>query len=216
MGERMLLYAALLTQEYHLPVVPILLLSYDQPCDIREPDRYIINVHGQEYLRLKWHVVQLNRLNWRDFVKRQNPATAVLMAKMGIKPEDRVRVKLEITRVIATLRLNPDKMRVISTFMGTYLQLSDKEEHEYEKLATAENIGEPSMKFYMVGERKGRKEGRMEGMRKAIGEVLESRFRDVPYLVTEKIGYIEQEAKLHKLLRLAVAAKDMDEFTAAL
>ena len=126
----MLVYAALLNQEYGLPVVPVLVLSYDKPRKVCGQE-YIIEVRGREYLRLNWHVVQLNRLDWREYVKRPNPAAAALMAKMGIRPEDRVRVKLEITRLIATFQLDTKKMEIISGFVETYLSLTAREEREY-------------------------------------------------------------------------------------
>jgi hypothetical protein len=38
--------------------------------------------------------------------------------------EDRPRVKLECLRLLATLRLNPARMRLISGFVDTYLRLN--------------------------------------------------------------------------------------------
>ena len=70
-------------------------------------------------LDFHYHVVQLNRLNWRDFAKRENPVASAwmaTMAKMRIAPEDRPRVKLECLRMIARLKLNKAKM--YSLFCG--------------------------------------------------------------------------------------------------
>src|SRR5207248_1293826 len=61
-------------------------------------------------------------------VKLKNPAAVALMAKMNIRPADRVRVKLQILRLLATLRLNSGKMDLIAGFMENYPALSRKEE----------------------------------------------------------------------------------------
>jgi hypothetical protein len=50
------------------------------------------------------------------------------MAKMNIAPEDRPRVKFECLRLLATLRLDPARMQLISGFIDTYLKLNAAEE----------------------------------------------------------------------------------------
>jgi hypothetical protein len=79
-------------------------------------------------MEFKYEVVQLNRLNWRNFLQNRNPVAAALMAKMNIAPQDRPRVKLECLRLLATLRLDPARMKLISGFVDTYLRLNAEEE----------------------------------------------------------------------------------------
>src|SRR5947207_6294214 len=105
-GRRLFLYAAWLMQRYGLPVYPILLTSYDRPSK-PEPSSYHMEVGGFRVLEFRFRVVQLNRLNWRAYARTKNPAAAALMAKMRIATNDRVKVKLQILRLIATLRLEP-------------------------------------------------------------------------------------------------------------
>jgi predicted transposase YdaD len=68
------------------------------------------------------------QLNWRDFLQQENPIAAALMAKMRIDKRDRRRVKYECLRLLATLKLNPAKMRLIAGFVDTYLRLNAAEE----------------------------------------------------------------------------------------
>ena len=75
-------------------------------------------------LEFQYRVIQLNRLRWRDFVRRPNPIASALMAKMAIAPSERPRVKLECLRLLATLRLDPARTRLISGFIDAYLQLN--------------------------------------------------------------------------------------------
>lgn len=50
------------------------------------------------------------------------------MPKMNIAPEERPRVKSECLRLLATLRLDPARTKMISGFIDTYLKLNAEEE----------------------------------------------------------------------------------------
>ena len=49
------------------------------------------------------------------------------MAKMSIAPEDRPRVRCECMRMVATLKLDPAKSKLIGTFIASYLKLTSAE-----------------------------------------------------------------------------------------
>jgi len=51
---------------------------------------------------------------------------------MAIAPADRPRVKLECLRLLATLRLDPARTRLISGFVDTYLQLNTRETSQFQ------------------------------------------------------------------------------------
>ncbi len=53
-----------------------------------------------EVLRFRYAVVQLNQLDWRQYLALKNPVAAALMAKMEIAPSDRARVRLECLRML--------------------------------------------------------------------------------------------------------------------
>jgi len=86
--ERMFRYFARLHEKYRLPVYPIVLFSYDKP-EKAAADRYEVSFPNWRVLDFRYCAIQLNRLNWRDFVKRPNPVTSALMVKMKIAPPDR-------------------------------------------------------------------------------------------------------------------------------
>jgi hypothetical protein len=119
-------YFTRLYEKYALPVYPIALFSYDAP-HREEPSAHRVAFPDLQVLDFSYRVIQLNRLNWRDFMRRQNPVASALMAKMGIAPEDRPRVKLECLRLLATLRLDPARTHLISGFIDTYLRLTAAE-----------------------------------------------------------------------------------------
>ena len=125
-GRRMFRYFARLHEKFALPIYPIAIFSYAAP-ERPEPDQYVVELPGFIVNQFHFRAIQLNRLNWRDYVQQPNPVASALMSRMRIAPEERWRVKLECLRLLATLRLNPAKMRLISGFIDTYLRLSASE-----------------------------------------------------------------------------------------
>nr|WP_019503851.1 DUF4351 domain-containing protein [Pleurocapsa sp. PCC 7319] len=84
--------------------------------------------------------MQLNQLNWRDFLNQRNPIASALMTKMQIAPEDRPQVKAECLRLLVTLKLDPAKMQLISGFIDTYLSLNEAEEQAFrDEIGTIES-----------------------------------------------------------------------------
>ena len=139
-NERMFRYFARLSEKYGLPVYPIAVLSFNSPRTV-QPKVYQVAFPNKVVLQFDYDVIQLNRLNWRDFLRQQNPVASALMAKMNIDAGDRLQVKLECLRLLATLRLDPARMTLISGFIDTYLRLSAEEESRLEsEIATMEPV----------------------------------------------------------------------------
>jgi hypothetical protein len=103
------------------------LFSFDEPSR-EEPNRYSVEFEDLKVMEFNFFSIQLNRLNWRDFLNQRNPVAAALMAKMRIDAADRPRVKVECLRLLATLRLDPARSQLISGFVDTYLRLNVQEE----------------------------------------------------------------------------------------
>lgn len=187
-------YFTRLHEKYSLPIYPIALFSYDTP-QRQEPDTYRVAFPDRVVLTFTYHVIQLNRLNWRDFVRQPNPLASALMAKMAIAPKDRPHVKYECLRLLATLRLDPARMRLISAFIDTYLKLTPQEEQQFQsELGSTEStereaIMELVTSWMEQGIAQGRQEGRQEGERALIVRLL-----------TRRIGAISPE--LHARVQL--------------
>jgi len=165
-AARMFRYFARLTEQHALPVYPIALLTYDAPLR-SEPDLFEINFPDLDVLTFRFQTIQLNRLSWRDFVRRPNPVAAALMAKMRIDPVDRPRVKLECLRLLATLKLDRARQALIRDFMDSYLRLNTAEMKVYDQ--ELQTIDPPDREAVMqiVNEWEARGEARGE----ALGEV---------------------------------------------
>jgi len=130
-AQRMFAYFARLHEKHRLPVYPVALFSYDQP-QRAEPDQYRVEFPDLEVLAFRFRVVQLNRLDWHDFVERTNPIAAALMAKMRMQPTQRPWVKLACLDLLGKLQLDPARRELISGFVDTYLRLTIEEQKVFE------------------------------------------------------------------------------------
>ena len=196
--RRMFNYFARLHAKYNLPVYPVVLFSYDAPLR-PEPHRYQVVFPGKTVLQFDYATIQLNRLSWRKYVSTPNPVASALMAKMKIAPQDRPKVRIECLRLLATLKLDPARSKLIGGFIETYLQLSVQEmkqyEREYAKLAPAEK--EANMDMMNSWERKGWEEGiqtgRQEGKEQIIAHLIHRRFGSVSSDITERLNHLSSE-----------------------
>ena len=137
-NKRMFRYFSRLHEKFDVPIYPIVIFSYDKPKKAAT-NCYRVVFPDKKVLEFNYQVIQINRLNWRDFLSQRNPIASALMAKMKIAPEDRPKVKVECLRLLATLRLNPAKMQLISGFVDTYLKLNAVENRVFaEEIAKIE------------------------------------------------------------------------------
>jgi len=130
--ERMFRYFARLHEKHRLPVYPIVLFSYDSPTKAAA-DQYVVRFPGKNVLDFRYRAIQLNRLNWRDFLKKPNPVASALLVKMKFAPADRPYVKLECLRMIVKLKLDKARSRLIGKFMTDYLELTAAENRVYNR-----------------------------------------------------------------------------------
>jgi hypothetical protein len=70
--------------------------------------------------------------------------------------------------------------------------------------------------FEELALKEGRQEGILENAREAIIDVLDTRFGEVPDAVREQVNALCSEPTLKDLLRRAVRASSLDEFSMTL
>jgi hypothetical protein len=107
--------------------------SYDRP-QKEAIHQYEVKFPDFKVLEFNYRVIQLNRLNWRDFLNKTNPIASALMAKMKIATDDRPKVKAQCLRLLVTLKLDPARMQLISGFVDTYLNLNSSEEIQFQEM----------------------------------------------------------------------------------
>ena len=122
-------------------------------------------------LDFHYAVIQLNRLDWRDFMRNPNPIATALMARMHIAPAERPLVKLQCLRLLVTQQLDPARSHLIMSFVEAYLALNEGEQQEIrvEIDSLPQREKEKVMKFtnqwIEEGLQKGLQEGLQEGRR---------------------------------------------------
>jgi predicted transposase/invertase (TIGR01784 family) len=172
-NRRMFYYLARLHQNYVKDIYPIVIFSFDQPYRA-EQNTFKIEFPNLKVLEFRFHAIQLNRLNWRDYLDRPNPVAAALMSKMKIAKADRPKVKAECLRLLVTLQLDPAKTRLISKFVDTYLRLNAQEERtfqaEIDKIGVAQK--EAIMQVTTSWEEKGLGRGIEQGQRSLVLRLL--------------------------------------------
>jgi hypothetical protein len=217
-AKRMFGYFARLHEKYDLPVYPVALLSYDAP-QRPEPDRYRVEFPGFVVNDFAFRVIQLNRLNWRDYVRQPNPVASALMAKMQIAPEERPRVKMECLRLLATLRLDPARMQLISGFVDTYLRLNAEEQRIFQTELGAvappeqETVMQIVTSWMEEGIEKGRVEGEQEAARRLILRLLTRRFGEMEPALRERVAALPTE-RLEELGEALLAFESSEEIAA--
>jgi hypothetical protein len=188
--RRMFLYFARLTAKYNLPVYPVVIYSHDTP--VRpEPSQFTVAFPGKTVLRFDYKVIQLNRLPWRKFVNQQNPLASALMAKMKMSPDERPRVKLECLRLLASLKLDPARTKLIGGFVDSYLELTAAEMKRYEREIARLNPTErkKTMEIITSWERRGIDKGKEA----IVLRIMRKRFGSVSTQATEKVDRLSSE-----------------------
>lgn len=124
-------YFAILHQRHIKDIYPIVIFTFDKPYRPEE-NTYKVEFPTRKVLEFSFESIQLNQLNWRDYLNQPNPVAAALMAKIEIAKADRPKVKAECLRVLVTLKLNPAKTQLSSKFVDTYLRLDVNEEQLFQ------------------------------------------------------------------------------------
>ncbi len=214
-NKRMFRYFARLHEKFDLPIYPIVIFSYDRP--MREAAaNYVVDFPDRQVLQFNFATVQLNRLNWRDFLKNHNPIAAALMAKMKIAPQDRPQVKLECLRLLATLKLDSAKTKMISGFVDSYLKLDEQEERDFQ--SQIDRIESEEKEIIMAittswkeeGIKEGIEQGRKLELIESIREILQFKSISVTDALALKINNLEI-SQLKELRKASLGFDNLDE-----
>ncbi|NEP46422.1 MAG: DUF4351 domain-containing protein [Okeania sp. SIO2H7] len=191
--KRMFRYFCLLSGKHDLPVYPIALLSFDSPRTL-QPKNYRVTFPNKRIMEFNYEVVQLNRLNWRNFLRQRNPVAAALMAKMNIAKEDRPQVKLECLRLLATLKLDPARMQLISGFVDTYLRLNAEEKVQLNSQINTlqSNEKEEVMEIVTSWMEEGELKVIMRQINRKIGEIAPGLLEKIRQLSEPKLGDLSE------------------------
>lgn len=160
-NKRMFHYFSLLHQKVDQPILPIAIFSYDEAWD---EDEFKMKVGHVDVLRFTYLTLHLRKMNWRNFIRKENPVSAALLSKMGYNERERIKVKIEFFRILTKLNIDLEKRDILVDFFQAYLKLNEKEEailvEEVKKLEDADEILEIPNVYVERGKEIGREEGR--------------------------------------------------------
>ena len=193
-NERFFRYFCTLFLKHSRPIYPIVVFSYDSPKRL-DKSSFVLDFPNKQVLNFEYEIVQLNSLDWRDFLKHKNPVAAALMSKMNVAKGDRPKVKLECLRLLVTLKLNPAKMQLISGFVDTYLNLNQQEESVFQSQLTKMDLQEQEqiMEITTSWEQKGIAKGVTQGQSSLVIQQLNRKFGTLDSSVSDKIKNLNSE-----------------------
>jgi Putative transposase, YhgA-like len=177
-AKRIFKYFARLHEKYDLPIYPVVIFSFDEP-KRPEPQQYRVTFPDLDVLNFQFAAIQLNRLSWRDYLTQQNPVAAALMAKMNIPASERPQVKAECLRLLATLRLDPARIQMISGFVDTYLRLTKEEEQTFSSTISTMGLTQDEREGVMQIVTSWMESGIQAERQKTISGILKARFGDL-------------------------------------
>ncbi len=213
--QRIFFYFAYLHQKFKLPVYTIIVLYGETP---KKPIPSIYRVELPDRLILEFHyaVVHLNRLDWRAYINHDNPLAGALMTKMNFKAEERPFVKLECLRAITKFRLDRKKMRLLSSFIDTYLNLTAEEEAIFQKEVAKiepqrrkkvmELTTSWEQRGIAIGEKRGEKRGKQLGTLNIVKRLLRRQIGVLPAEVQDRLETLS-------VLQLEKLAEAIFDFT---
>lgn len=185
-AARMFRYFARLHERHGLPVYPIALFSYRTGSREPEPQGYQVGFPSRRILDFQFEAIELGRLDWKDYLTLPNPVASALMSRMNIAASERPRAKAACLRLLAGLRLDPARRRLVTGFIDTYLSLDEKEcmqlmqEIELFEPGEREVVMEWTNNWVEQGRQEGRQEGlqagRQEGLAEGLALAVRARF----------------------------------------
>ena len=137
---------------------------------------------------------------WRRFLQQPNPAATALMTRMRMSAADRPKVRLECMRLLATLKLDPAKSKLIGGFIEGYLRLTTAEMKKYERefaalapeerKSTSVMITSWEQKGIDIGLRQGMEHIVLRQLRRRIGNLSQSQEERLDALSTDQLDIL--------------------------
>lgn len=195
-NHRMYRYFSMLYNKYQKPILPIAIFSYDSKHI--EHDQFTIEFPFFHVLTFNFLMIELKKMDWRDYIKSNNPVAAALLSKMGYTKEEKVQVKIEFLRMMVKMELDPARTRFITGFFEQYLTLDHEEEEKLMKeISQSENpeeFTELPISWEERGIRKGLEQGLERGIEQAKREiVLEMLKEGLTIEFIAKMTHLDQE-----------------------
>src|SRR5690625_3076441 len=189
-----IIYNNLVYKEYQRPIIPIAIFNYPGKW---EENVFTIQALDTIYVQFQYHILHLKKIYWREYIKMDNPVVAALLSNMSYKEEERYQVKAEFMRMLAKLKLNNAKQRLIYGFFNSYLRLTKEEEEKYMKMVKGFDEAEEIMKIKIPYFEELKQEIREESLKEVAMKMLLDGF--TLEKITEITGLTQEQLEEVKL-----------------
>ncbi|BCL37863.1 transposase [Nostoc sp. MS1] len=214
-AERMYTYNYRLFDRHKKRVISLAVLA-DEQANWR-PNSYSYQLGGCR-VSLEFPIAKLldYEATWETLEQATNPFGIIVMAHLKTKatqrnPESRLQWKLSLVRRLFERGYSREDIQELFRFIDWImvlpreLALSFKTEvRSYEEVQR--------MRYVTSIERLAKEEGKEEGIRESVLDVLDTRFGEVPTSIVEAINRIDQPSLLKTLLKRAIAIPSTTEF----
>jgi|SRR5690625_1729418 len=171
-------YYCLLYSKSRKSIIPIAIFTYDT---LRYNDHFSISFDEEEVIQYKYYPLHLKPLNWRNFIRKENPVSAVLLSKMGYNESEKVQVKLEFLRIMSKLKIDKEKQSFLLRLFEVYLKLTPEVEAkliaEIKKDEETFDISSLPISFIEWGKEIGREEDEKAGWETSREQVALKMFK---------------------------------------
>lgn len=170
---RVFRYFALLHIKFGTVVIPIVLYGDASKKPLSERwTRYEMQFAGHRFLDFRFLAVHPSSLPVREYLNSHNPAHLALAARMDLGEEDMVRIKLDLLRQLARVRLTGEQIEQALRYVDAYLEETEPGALQRElaamNQAEYQEAGMLIEHFTNLGLAKGRAEGIEAGLAQGI------------------------------------------------
>jgi predicted transposase/invertase (TIGR01784 family) len=214
-NEKMFRYYSRLYEKYRKKILPVIVYAHKEKA--REAESFEIVFSFLPVLAFNFLAVHLVRENWRDYIRKNNPVAAALLSKMNYTEEEKVSIKIEFSRMMANMQLDLAKSTLLTIFFETYLKLSKEQDKEYQERLPRELTPREVTTFMQLTtsyHEEGRKEGRIEGIKESILDLLQEK-DDYHLLSNDLIKRLDSQTEMETLkiiLKKAAKALNVKQF----
>ncbi len=172
-ARRMFCYYARLFLKYHMRILPIAVLSHGIKKE--EPKSFEITFPFHKVLEFNYLQLHLKLKNWRDYLKKDNPAAAALLSCMNYREEEKGQLKLEFLKMILRLKLDAARMQLLIGFFESYVKLTPQEEETVQQKLVEElppeevrEMTEILTSYHLRGKEEGKEEGSISALQRTL------------------------------------------------
>jgi len=225
--RRMFIYFCRLSEKYNMLVYPVVVFSY-KSAKRNEPDFYEVKFPNKRILRFDYTTIQFGQVPWRTFLSNDNPIAAALMSTMKMDKSERPLVKLECLRLLARLKLDPARSKLIGGFVDSYLNLTARELKQFEReremllpiereetVALVSRWEKTGIEIgLMQGRQEGKEAGLLQGSERVVERQLRRRFGDLSLDLVSKLNQLttDQIEDLGEALLDFASLDDLDRW----